>query len=151
MASQETRAAAAFIVIYNLIKKKKRPPRWWTKLLFKNRNSYGETLLREITFECEPRDKVNFTCMSSVDFEHLFCLVAPIIQKKVTKFRKPISAKERFMITLRFLASGDSYTSLQYLFKVSKQSISGIVPEVCDAIIEVLKGYIKASKKHFDK
>lgn len=53
--------------------------------------------------------------------------------------------KERLAITLRFLATGDSFHSLMYLFKVSKQVISNIVPEVCDALVESLQEYIKVS------
>ncbi|XP_063837811.1 uncharacterized protein LOC135086917 [Ostrinia nubilalis] len=33
-------------------------------------------------------------------------------------------------ITLRYLATGDSYSSLQYTFHVSKQTISTIIPEL---------------------
>jgi len=36
----------------------------------------------------------------------------------------------RLAITLQFLSSGDSYHSLMYMFKISKQSILQIVPEV---------------------
>lgn len=42
--------------------------------------------------------------------------------------------------------SGDSYVSLQYLFRVFKQSISKTVPEVCEAIIDILKDYVKVSE-----
>jgi hypothetical protein len=51
-------------------------------------------------------------------------------------FRKPTPVQERLALTLHFLASGDSYISLQYLFKISKQSISSIIPEVCEALVE---------------
>lgn len=65
--------------------------------------------------------------------------------KKDTNMRKAVPIQERLAITLRFLASGDSYTSLGYLFKVSNQVISLIVPEVCEAINEAFKDEIKVS------
>ncbi|CAF4793591.1 unnamed protein product [Pieris macdunnoughi] len=70
-------------------------------------------------------------------------MIGPVIKKTDTKFRNAISVKERLSITLRFLASGDSFTSLQYTFRVSKQAISLIVPETCQAILNVLKQQIK--------
>jgi hypothetical protein len=65
-----------------------------------------------------------------------------------TQFREANTVREWMVITLRFLATGDSYTSLQYLLRVSKQStlISRIVPEICNAITEALKECIKVSQ-----
>jgi hypothetical protein len=51
--------------------------------------------------------------------------------------------KDRLAVTLSFLTSGDSYHSLTYLFKISKKSISNIVPEVCTALVRVLSNYVK--------
>jgi hypothetical protein len=81
--------------------------------------------------------------MSPSELEFLINSIGKKISKKDTAFRKAISVQESFALTLRFLASGDSYVSLQYLFKISKQAISCIVPEVCEALVEKLKDYIQ--------
>ena len=64
----------------------------------------------------------------------------PKIEKKTTRLRKPISAGERLAITLIFLATGETYRSIQYQYRLSPSSIPSMVPEVCDAVIEALAG-----------
>ncbi|CAH1995225.1 unnamed protein product [Acanthoscelides obtectus] len=81
--------------------------------------------------------------MSFEDFEELLQKIEPVISKKDTRWRKAIPGKERLALTLRFLASGDSFKSLHYLFKISAQLISSIVPEVCSALIKVLSNVIQ--------
>jgi hypothetical protein len=85
----------------------------------------------------------NFTRMSPTDFEYLLNLVGPKIKTKDTKFRKAVSVQDKLALTLRFLATGDSSTSMQYLFRISKQVISMFVPQVCQAIISELRDHIK--------
>ncbi|GFG28479.1 hypothetical protein Cfor_07329, partial [Coptotermes formosanus] len=41
---------------------------------------------------------------------------------------------------------GDSFTSLMYTFRISKQATSQFVPEVCEAIISALQKFIKMQK-----
>jgi hypothetical protein len=71
-------------------------------------------------------------------FEYLASLISSQVENSdtYTYMRQAITGKKILSITLRFLATGDSFTSLQYLFRVSKQSIWTTVPEVCDAITE---------------
>ena len=83
--------------------------------------------------------------MTPTDFEILIQSIGPNIRKQDTKYRAAIPVALRLAMTLRYLASGDSYTSLIYTFRISKQSISEIVPVVCNAIITALKPYIKVS------
>lgn len=53
--------------------------------------------------------------------------------------RQSIKPAARAEATLRYLATGCCYTSLQYSTRISKQSLSSIIPETCDAIYEALK------------
>ena len=57
-----------------------------------------------------------FLRMTSLDFEYLVLRIGGTIEKKNTSFRDAIPVKERFAVTLRFLAGGDSYIGLSYLF-----------------------------------
>lgn len=115
--------------------------RWWVRQLLQRRKTYsGERFILDL----HASDLFNnFTRMSSTDFEFLINLIGPKVAKENTNFRESISVSVRLAITLRFLSSGESYHSLMYTFKVSKQSISEIVPEVCEALISGLKNYIK--------
>ena len=85
-----------------------------------------------------------FTRMSR---EYLLEMTRPQIVKQNTFFREAITREVRLAVTLLFLASGDSYTTLQYTFKISRQVISRIIPEISTAICEVLKDFVKVRSK----
>lgn len=90
----------------------------------------------------------NFMRMSSTDFEVLIQKVGPHICKTNTCWRKAITVEDRLGVTLRYLATGDSYASLSYMFNISKQIISVIVPEVCCALVSELDQYVKVGKMY---
>ena len=57
---------------------------------------------------------------------------------------KVISLKERLALTIRFLATGETYRSLSYQFRISTRAISYIIKEVCEAIIKNMRNiYLK--------
>lgn len=87
----------------------------------------------------------HFPRMSSRDFDFLLEKIKPYISKQDTRFRKAIPAAARLAVTLKFLTSGENYTNLHQTFEFSPQTISKIVPEVCKAIIDVLRKYVKVS------
>ena len=66
--------------------------------------------------------------------------IAPLITKKTTMMRQPTDPAIKIAITLRFLATGESYGSLVYQFRVHSSTISKFIPVVCNKIYETFKG-----------
>ena len=63
--------------------------------------------------------------MSPNRFDHLLELIKPMIMEK-NSVRAPIPPDERLAIAPRFLANGESQTSLNYYFKIGKATVCGI-------------------------
>ena len=75
-------------------------------------------------------------------FHELLEKVCPSIKKKTTNMRKLISAEENLVVTLRYLATGENFKSLSFLFRIHDTTISNFVPITCWFIYCVLKeGY----------
>jgi hypothetical protein len=110
-------ASAAYILIHNLIDDYKHPRRYWRHALYKERS--GSALLLDLKTKKFGGYYKNFIWLNPTDFEYLINLVGPRIRKSNTTFREAISVQDRLAVTLRYLATGDSVTSLQYLFRVS--------------------------------
>lgn len=144
-------AAACVVLAHN----QRRPRRYWVKPSLRARCRYsGTDMLNDLNeddidpLSLELRTDgsfKNFLRMASCDFEYLVSMIGHKIARQDTNFRKAIPVREKLAVTLRFLATGDSYTSLSYLFKMSKSTISLFVPEVCEALIDLLKENIKVS------
>ncbi|XP_068122049.1 uncharacterized protein [Hyperolius riggenbachi] len=77
--------------------------------------------------------------MSVSSFDELLMLVSPLIRRQRTNMRMPVSPAERLLLTLRFLASGESFASLHYQFRLGRSTIHGIVHDTCRRIWEVLQ------------
>ena len=85
-------------------------------------------------------DFKNLLRMTEDQFEYLLQRVAPLISKSDTNMRKT-----KLEVTLRYLATGDSFKSLEFFFRVPKNTISIFIPDTCEAIYNVLGEYIKVS------
>ena len=75
----------------------------------------------------------------SFSLQELLQKVKPFIQKQNTHLRPSIPAEERLAITLRWLATGESFESLMYQYRVHSRTISLFIPEVCAQIYNVLR------------
>lgn len=127
-----------------MLNRKKR--RWWSRPWIMRREKFGASarLLQELQEE-DPETYRNVLRMSAPKFQELLELVEPLIKKQNTKLREALPCKMKLEITLRYLATGDSFRSLALLFRVPHNSISVFLPTVLAAIFEVLQPFIKVS------
>lgn len=84
--------------------------------------------------------------MNENQFNILLKKVANKIRKQDTIMRQAISPRLKLEVTLRYLATGDSFKSLEFLYRVPKCTISSFLPETCEAIYEALQEYVKVSR-----
>ena len=75
----------------------------------------------------------NFVRMNAVTFKTLLNMVAHLIFRKDTNMREAIPP-------------GESYRSQSYLYRIPAQTIGQIVPEVCNAIVHALHGFLKVPR-----
>uniref|UniRef100_A0A182NQA9 DDE Tnp4 domain-containing protein n=1 Tax=Anopheles dirus TaxID=7168 RepID=A0A182NQA9_9DIPT len=78
----------------------------------------GNRVLADIGDEAADETIRKFLRMNEDDFEFLLRKIHKKIVKKDTHMRKAITSRERLIITLRFLATGESYQSLHFLFRL---------------------------------
>lgn len=140
-------ACGAIIVAINLKKKRKeaKKKRVWAKKWLKDREELGHSkLLKELEISAED-DFNNFLRMDKNHFYELLNKITPLIIKKITIMREPITPYHRLATTLRFLASGNSFEDMKFLTAMAPQTIGKIVVETCESINKMLKNGIKVS------
>ena len=123
-------------------RRRRRAKRFWVRpwLSADRRLQFGhyDQLMRELRME-DNTSFFNYMRMEPHMFDEILLRVGPRIQKSDTKFRKALEPGLKLAFTIRHLASGDKYPSLQYDFRVSRVTITKIIPEVCQAIVAEFK------------
>ncbi|CAB1328142.1 unnamed protein product [Coregonus sp. 'balchen'] len=61
-------------------------------------------------------------------------MVGARIARMDTNYRESISLVERLAICLQFLATGDSYRTIGFTFRVGRSTVADIVPSVAQAM-----------------
>ena len=79
---------------------------------------------------------VNYLRMSVDLFNKIVHKVTPLIQTQKSNWRDPLPPALKVAVTLRHLATGDSYPSLPFNVSSGTMSITRIIPQVCRAIVE---------------
>ena len=97
-----------------------------------------DNLMVELARESQG-DFTNYMRMEPCMFRELLDRIGPRVQKQNTHLRPALPPGLKLAITLRYIASGDSYHSLSYSFRVPHNTISLIVKEVSEAIVAELE------------
>ena len=114
-----------------------RPRKWWVKPWLRRRAVFGQynQLMEELRLE-DPESFRNYMRMDAEVFFSILERVEPYIRKTDTGWREALSPGLKLAITIRYMATGNTYMSLQYSFRVANNTISLLVPEVSQAIVD---------------
>ena len=87
--------------------------------------------------------------MDATDFENILAKISDIISpKERLGGTNPVQADERLALTLRFLATGETFQSLSFQYRISLNAVSYIVKGCCKAIVErMASNFIKPRRR----
>ncbi|CAN8000380.1 unnamed protein product [Ixodes hexagonus] len=134
MASRKKKKAAAAIVIAVLLQAKSRKTRIWVKEFIRAREAFGahRCLVRDLL-----RDDWEYRRYMRMDID-AFTELADGIREYVTcqdtLMRQAITVEEQLDVTLRYLATGESFTSLHYQYRMGVSTMREKVINVCAAL-----------------
>ena len=121
-------------------RRRRRPRRWlvrpWLETDIRLQFGHYNRLIEELRME-DAESFRNFLRMDLVMFDELLNSVGPRITKKNTWYRQATEPGLKLALTLRYLCTRDSYSSLANNLRVRHNTISLFVPEVCGAVVEV--------------
>ena len=111
-----------------------------------------DTLLQELRSEDEGEYR-KFLRMTPENFDELLELIKADISKYDTNMRDSIPANIKLAATVRYLATGESYSELQYQFRIHSSTLGKFIPLVCEAIHKRLRDkYMKVcNNQYFSK
>jgi hypothetical protein len=75
--------------------------------------------------------------MSPAKFEELLGCVGPNI-RRFNSTREAIGPGERLSVTLRYLVTGDAFSTIAASYRISDTTVGRIVKETCSALWNVL-------------
>ena len=123
-------------------RQRRRKKRLWIKDWLRRRSIRGS--YSHIFRELNDKDFCNYLRMPPRIFHFILEKIKPIISRQNTHFRECVPAGSRLEASLLFLATGASFSRIQYHTRISRSLLSTVIPQTCQAIYETLKDqYLK--------
>ncbi|XP_070550779.1 uncharacterized protein [Ptychodera flava] len=95
-------------------------------------------LVQELRAE-DPESFRQFHRLDRQSFQDILTMISPYIEKQDTNMRSAVNPSERLAVTLRFLATGETFRSLSFQFRIGERSVSAIIEETCGALYNAMK------------
>ena len=140
----EEKASAALVLVLNELmdsddeKATRGKTREWVKR--RSQSGYFNNIVKELKVE----DRIGFRemfRMDVTDFDFLLSEISHLIcpsQMSNSGGHSPIMPDERLALTLRYIATGESFQSLSFQFRISLNAVSYIIKGCCEALVEKL-------------
>jgi hypothetical protein len=128
-----------------LAKKDRKKRKFWVRPWIERRLQFGfyHHLMQELRVE-DTNSFTNFLRMPPHIFDELLTMLYDNLLKQTTRMRQPLEPGLKLAMTLRHLATGATYTCMQYGWRVPANTISVVVREVCNVINQVMREeYVK--------
>ncbi|KAL2077931.1 hypothetical protein ACEWY4_025616 [Coilia grayii] len=127
---------AKVVAVYLL--RRRRRARYWVHPINVARQQHGEfhRLVMELRLHSDLFQQ--YFRLSRELFDELLARVGPRIAKMDTPFRKAIGPAQRLAICLRYLATGDSFATIAFSYRVGHCTVGRVVREVAAVIWDVL-------------
>ena len=118
---------------------RRRRRRFWCRMWHNDTQRKKHGLYHRLMSELRIEDIEAFTNLLRMPpemFDELLDRVGPRLTKRISNCRSPVEAGMKLAITLNHLACGHSYKSMRFSWRVAHNTISKIIPEVCQAIFD---------------
>ncbi|XP_069588524.1 uncharacterized protein [Ranitomeya imitator] len=113
--------------------------RFWRHPIIELRESRGAYHTLYGGLNANPEKFHEYTRMSQDSFRDLLARVQGAIRRQDTQLRRAIPPEERLLVILRFLATGESLSSLHFQYRLGISTLSRIVADTCRALWNVLR------------
>ncbi|XP_072378952.1 uncharacterized protein [Diabrotica undecimpunctata] len=131
--SSESESDAEFeetVLLFNMSKRKKS---FWKSNYMKKRNTHGEFALSS---EFSESRYLNYFRLSRKQVDEVHNIIENSIYSDGCNAQKPIGTKEKLAVFFKvlYIASGDSYRSIAYSYRMGDRTVAKIVNEISVAI-----------------
>lgn len=126
------KAVALYLLLIRLRKKTRR--RLLVHSLNQRRRQHGSYYHLVAELHLDTDQHLKYFRMSAVQMDNILSLVGADLRRQTTTYRMPIEPKQRLAVTLRFLGTGESFSSLAFQYRLGTSTVAESVHMTCRAI-----------------